>query len=462
MSDQQLYTLKQINELVQVGFIKADNTSLPKIGLTKPDFLNTIFLSQISSWTGRGMKVIIRTTEKCKDCGLLFNEKNKFNCEKHDRWARRIFINISGLKGHDKLRERIYSDKNDIPLSIQAAIKLKDEITGSIKNQTFNIKRYLPRSRRVYLFQNYKIEYLEKMKWRGNLSPGKKGWISKKHLSCVQSAFKNHLTFFNDFDIEDIKFKHIEVWIDKVKVGDNYKRKLIGYLSHILRWAKKREDLVDIPEMPVIEFKRKKKKGIMEDAQIEILDCIHGEDRPIFEFSIETGRRINEYRALKVRDINLKKKVYMVGGAFDLENYKPFPKVQDHAEEEFPITDRLFEILKQALKDRVYGPDDFVFLNRIGRHYTDSRLRKIYNKARKQSGYLSISLNVFGRHSKGLQLKFAGASDEEIADILGNTPEIVRQTYTHVEAGRKAKILSLLDKRNEKRSKAVQGRGEEI
>ena len=81
MSDQQLYTLKQINELVQVGFIKADNTSLPKIGLTKPDFLNTIFLSQISSWTGQGMKVKIRTTEKCKDCGLLFNEKNKFNCK---------------------------------------------------------------------------------------------------------------------------------------------------------------------------------------------------------------------------------------------------------------------------------------------------------------------------------------------------------------------------------------------
>ena len=44
----------------------------------------------------------------------------------------------------------------------------------------------------------------------------------------------------------------------------------------------------------------------------------------------------------------------------------------------------------------------------------------------------------------------AGASDEDIASILGNTPEIVRQTYTHIEAGGKAKILNLLDKGKDK------------
>jgi|TARA_B100001971_G_C17669751_1_gene276943 site-specific recombinase XerD len=102
------------------------------------------------------------------------------------------------------------------------------------------------------------------------------------------------------------------------------------------------------------------------------------------------------------------------------------------------------------LVNRHYSPDNFVFINRIGNHYTDSRLRKIFNKAKKKARYNSITLNVFGRHSKGLQLKLAGASDEQIASILCNTTKIVHETYTHVEAGGKAKILSLLDKQKEK------------
>ena len=369
------------------------------------------------------------------------------------------------MKGHKTGREKIYSDKNGIPLPIEAAIKLKDEIVDSIKDKTFNIKRYLPRSRRVFLFENYKQEYLKKMEWRANLTPGEDEWMSSKHLACIKSAFENHLTYFDTFDIQNIKTKHIQDWIDDLKIVDpklmkknkedrrvsnDYKRKLIGYLSHMLNWAKYREDLAVVPKMPVIKFKRKKKKGLLEDAQNEILEHIPEYDKPIFECLIETGRRINEARALKVRDLNFREEVYRVGGAFDLEHYKPFPKVEDHAEEEYPITEKLFNIFQRTLKDRVYSPDDYVFVNRSGRHYTDTRLRKIFNKARKESGYYNITLNVFGRHSKGLQLKLAGATDEEIASILGNSAKIVNETYTHVEAGGKAKILSLLDKRKEK------------
>lgn len=185
---------------------------------------------------------------------------------------------------------------------------------------------------------------------------------------------------------------------------------------------------------------------------MEILGHIPEQDKSIFEFLIETGRRINEARAIKFKDLDFQAMVYRVGGAFDMESYKPFPKTEDHAEEEYPITTKLVEITKETLKDRVYGPDSFLFVNRIGLHYKDSGLRKIFNCAKNKSGYEFITLNVFGRHSKGLQLKMAGASDEEIASILGNTAKIVNETYTHVEAGSKAKILSLLDKRKEKKT----------
>jgi|TARA_B100000959_G_scaffold108918_1_gene114832 hypothetical protein len=40
--------------------------------------------------------------------------------------------------------------------------------------------------------------------------------------------------------------------------------------------------------------------------------------------------------------------VNRIGGEFDMERYKPFPKVEDHAEQEFPITNTLLDILKRA------------------------------------------------------------------------------------------------------------------
>jgi len=450
--NQQLYTLDQVKELVKVGFIKiqTDNTIAPTSVLTNEDQIHKIFKSQISEWTGQGMKVKIRSEERCRDCGLIYKEENKFHCENHDRWARRVFVSITGLKDHKDGRERIFSDNNDIPLSIEVAINLKNEIVDSIKDNTFTIKRYLPRSRQTFLFKNYKKEYLMKMEWRTKRLFDDPEWMSLNHLKGIKNAFKNHFNYFDSFEIQNIKKKHIKDYFDSLECNRNCKRRLISYLKHFLRWALSREDLMKVPTMPKIKLQRKKKKGLYQNAQFEILQYIPESDKPIFEFLIETGRRINEARAIRFRDLKEKERIYRIGGAFDMERYKPFPKVEDHAEEEFPITNTLLDILKRAAKDRNYGADDFVFINRIGSHYKDTGLRKIFNRARKKAGYNSITLNCFGRHSKGLQLKMAGASDEDIASILGNTPEIVRQTYTHIEAGGKAKILNLLDKRKGK------------
>ncbi len=109
--------------------------------------------------------------------------------------------------------------------------------------------------------------------------------------------------------------------------------------------------------------------------------------------------------------------VYRIGTAFDMERFNPFPKVEDHAEEEFPITEKLLEIIKIALKGRIYSAEDFVFVNRFGSHYKDTSLRKIFNRTKNKAGYNTASLNVFGRHSKGMQLKMAGAKYDEIASI---------------------------------------------
>lgn len=127
--------------------------------------------------------------------------------------------------GHQGGREKIYSDANGTPLSIEGAIYLKNEIIKAIEDKTFNIRRFLPRGRNTFLFENCKLEYLAKMEWRSNLEPGEPGWMSKGHYrKGIKPAFNQHLKFFDSFDIQNIKNKHIQDWVDGLEVSSNHKR----------------------------------------------------------------------------------------------------------------------------------------------------------------------------------------------------------------------------------------------
>lgn len=114
--------------------------------------------------------------------------------------------------------------------------------------------------------------------------------------------------------------------------------------------------------MPIITLQRRKKKGLYKADQVEILEYIIECNKPIFNFLKETGRRFNEARAFKVKDLNFKTMAYRIGAAFDMERFKPFPKVEDHAEEEFPSTEKLLEFIKIVLKGRIYSAEDFVYV----------------------------------------------------------------------------------------------------
>jgi predicted transcriptional regulator len=49
------------------------------------------------------------------------------------------------------------------------------------------------------------------------------------------------------------------------------------------------------------------------------------------------------------------------------------------------------------------------------------------------------------RHTLATELLGAGASFEEVADILGNSPEIVRKHYAKWSTARQARIDNLMD-----------------
>jgi len=106
--------------------------------------------------------------------------------------------------------------------------------------------------------------------------------------------------------------------------------------------------------------------------------------------------------------------------------------------------------MKQAL-DRVPPPASnvesrYFFWNGTGKPKTqkalvDKCLRAVFKKSGVQGGHAHRF-----RHTLATELLGRGASFEEVADILGNTPEIVRKHYGKWSIGRQKRIDELMER----------------
>ena len=204
----------------------------------------------------------------------------------------------------------------------------------------------------------------------------------------------------------------------------NQKRKLIGYLLALYSWAKDREDITTIPNYKVPELDRIKKHGISLNIQQKIFDQIPDKHQLIFDWYKEIGLRLGEVPALKKKDIEPEKPVYLKGeiigygifrrsGAFDKGKYKPFPKDRKTKGGEHPLNDKGKEILKRAITDSNFGKNEFVFTNPdTKKHYCYKSLQTIFAKSREAAGYPEIKLYARGCHTKAQELLEGGASFE--------------------------------------------------
>ncbi|VAX15667.1 hypothetical protein MNBD_NITROSPINAE01-1728 [hydrothermal vent metagenome] len=110
-------------------------------------------------------------------------------------------------------------------------------------------------------------------------------------------------------------------------------------------------------------------------------------------------------------------------------------------------------ILKKALKDRIYGPDDYLLINpKNGSFYNYNEIGKIFMRARKKAEY-NVELNEFGRHSWATQRLSEGWSYDQVAAFLLNTAAVVEKNYTNVNVAVRKSIISLHEKRREKEKK---------
>lgn len=190
-----------------------------------------------------------------------------------------------------------------------------------------------------------------------------------------------------------------------------------------------------------------------------------------FTLDIYTGLRAGELIALRWKNVDLKRKYIYVNSTIEEvsnpEYDDDYPelmkrrgvKKRTHVEYETKnYSDRSVPLCKQAIEILEFikkysdhtKPDDFVIATKNGTHNTVSNLnttlnrvytfiiRKIENENDLIVDVSNISMQVLRHTCASLLFRHTSLRLEEIASIMGHSPEVCRKTYIHLVEERKA------------------------
>ena len=169
----------------------------------------------------------------------------------------------------------------------------------------------------------------------------------------------------------------------------------------------------------VIENDTKKKEALTEEQTNELLDFVKEDDTYKAYYSeivvlVNTGLRISEMCGLTLSDIDFDNRMIDINHQLkkDKEGYYTEPPKSDSVYRKVPMTDLVYETLKNVIQNRknvshieVDGYKDFVFLNKRG--------YPMYN-----AYYTSTFINLTKKYRK--------ITKKEIPNI---TPHILRHTF---------------------------------
>ena len=390
----------------------------------------------LEPWEGHGMRVRIRPGrgyENCPTCNQRFSQKAGLFC--HGYAPQRVFIEVSQ---EGKPRVRLYKSPEGDSLQIESAKRIRDKIIDDIEKRIFEIKRFLPRDENRYLFLNYKQEYLDHLNARAQ-----KGKISTGYFMDMKSVIKLHLSFFDNYDIAEIRKVLITRYVVEYDASDKRVGRAVNYLYRILRWAYENEDIEKIPSNMRLNADQKRPPAwLTRDQQETVIENIPIEHRPIYQFCIATGWRPAEVRGLQVGDIDFKQKVIIKRHSFDRD--KLVDKLKAKTGRPYPLFDELEEIVKVAMGTRI-GGYVFGYMDMKGkfRPYLATRFRKILTEAMAEAD-IKVKPYEFVRHSWANQAIEAGIQSDDIAKALGNSREMIDNNYApERSAGQLAKIIKM-------------------
>ena len=156
----------------------------------------------------------------------------------------------------------------------------------------------------------------------------------------------------------------------------------------------------------------------------------------VLELLFSTGMRVSEISNLKIENVDLKGKNIYIFGKGAKERVMCF------------TNESIIELIKKYLYIRKQR-SEYLFLNKLGRRYSDQSIRNMVNNYAKAVGVEThITPHMF-RHTFATALLDEDVDIRHIQQLLGHSSIVTTQIYTHISTNKIRHILEEKHPRNQ-------------
>jgi integrase len=372
----------------------------------------------------------IRSKENCPKCRRKFaltvipeiGPYLQLGCAPCLTRPRKYFIDLT-VKSYGRLK--LYTDRQGNALSSwQHAERVLTGIRYEIDQRIFDPTKYTKSDITNFLFET-RIEawYASKEKEveKGNLA---RSYTLK--LKCYKDLY--YLPHFRGMDVREIRTFHIHEFYEKLplqshkdekeKISLKYIKNIVNGLENFFNTLRRLDYIKEQPGFPVITIDRRTPKWVDRKTQLEILKAVPEEHRPVFSFLCFQGVRPGEGRALRVKDITFRDESVTISRTFSGALKEVKERVKSKVVKPRALNPILIPMLEEACKNK--HPEAYVFTQRSGRHYSEKKLRKIWEAARDSVG-LDITLYEATRHSFASNAVTDEIPLNIIKEVMGHT-----------------------------------------
>lgn len=316
-------------------------------------------------------------------------------------------------------RYRIYHDKNGIALSFSMAFQALTQINKDLKDQSFSINDWLQPAIQENKFKN-KYEVWIKQK----TIESQAGRFSTQTLKLYKTYKKNHYRALYDLDVRGIQLSHLQDVVNGLTgYSEKYIKNMVDCLKTFFKWLNRWEK-VQLPIFPDIQITTgETQKAIPYETQIEAIEGIPEQHRPILYFMRETALRVSEVCALQVRDLDLPNARALIQRTYS--GYDLVERTKGKHRKWIPLSRTALDLALMHGKGR-FGAE-FLFKNpNTGRGYKPSYLRDLWSV----HGLKEITLYEAMRHSTITDWS-QHASAFQIKDLARHGDIRTSQKYVH-------------------------------
>ncbi len=244
-----------------------------------------------------------------------------------------------------------------------------------------------------------------------------------------------YFSFFNERSIHELTYGHLEDWslsMARDQLSPKTRQNALGAFRSFLRWLKRREVLLKVPETPAVKVDEYLPRVLSIEDQDRVLREIPDEERGIVLALAHLGIRPGEARALDVADyqdgwLTVDKAVKGPGAD------APIRGTKTGKGKRLPGSDELREWIERHVDrvGRLSGAP--LFVNpRTGKRFTHYALRDTWRRATEAVGLEGVRLYEGTKHTMATDAIRRGVSEHALQTFLGHADARSTRRYARI------------------------------